>query len=298
MKVTTEKLKKSALKLNITVEAEKVKKAYEEILENKVKSTKIEGFREGKAPKNMVEEKVGPSNLYGDVINALIQTYYVQAVSEQRVNPMSNPKIDIKDFDLNKDFVFTAEIAIQPEVKVGSIKKELEKRLKDRTETLKKDNDEKVKKGEEITVDHAHLGVNDVLELLIEKSELEIADVLIEEETGRMLNQLMQQVKTIGLSIEDYLKAQQITVEDLQNNYKKSAENNLKAEFIMSQMIKDDNVEVPEVEIDDAFSAAGVSGVEERRKDPMERAYVKSILQKNKLITKLLEEAQGVHKHE
>ena len=80
----------------------------------------------------MVEEKIGPSNLYGDVINLLLQSTYVQAISEQRVNPMSNPRIEIKEFDLEKDFVYTAEIAVQPEVKVGEIKKDLQKRLEER----------------------------------------------------------------------------------------------------------------------------------------------------------------------
>jgi len=211
---------------------------------------------------------------------------------------MSNPRIEIKEFDLEKDFVYTAEIAVQPEVKVGEIKKDLQKRLEERNEKLKKDNEEKIKNGEEVKVDHAHINPNDVLELLIEKSDVEVADVLIDEESNRMLSQLLQQVKAIGLSMEDYLKAQQITVEDLQNNYKKSAENNLKAEFILNQMIKDQNVEVSEAEIDEAFTMSGVSGVESRKQDPMERAYVKSILQKNKIITKLLEEVQGEHHHE
>lgn len=298
MKVSAEKLKKSALKLTVIVEVEKVKKAYDEVLEDKVKSTKVEGFREGKAPKNMVEEKIGPSNMYGDVINKLLQETYVSAITEQRINPMSNPKIEIKEFDLEKDFEYTAEVAVQPEVKVGEIKKDLEKRLKERNEKLKKDNEEKIKNGEEVKVDHVHLNANDVLELLVEKSEVEIADVLIDEEAGRMLNQLLQQIKTIGLSLEDFLKAQQTSVEELQTNYKKQAENNLKAEFILNKMVIDQNVEIPESEIDDAFSAAGVSGVESRRNDPIERAYVKMILQKNKLISNILEEVQGEHHHE
>jgi len=298
MKITTEKLKKSALKLNVIVEVEKVKDAYEKVLEEKVKTTTIEGFREGKAPKHMVEEKIGPSNLYGDVINFLLRTTYVQAVSEQRINPMSNPKIEIKEFDLEKEFSYSAEIATQPEVKVNPFKKELQKKLDEKNKKLKADNEEKIKKGEEIKVDHAHLHVNDVLDVLIEKSEAEVADVLIEEEANRLVSQLLQQIKAIGLSLEDYLKAQQTTVEQLQENYKKSAENSLKAEFILAHLIKEQNIEVTEAEIDETFAAAGVSGVEERSKDPMERAYVKSILQKNKLITNLIDEIQGDHKHE
>ena len=298
MKISTEKLKKSALKLTITVEVDQVKKAYDKILEDTIKTTKIEGFREGKAPKNMVEEKVGVSKLYGDVINLLLQSNYIQAISEQKINPMSNPKIEIKEFDLEKDFVFTAEIAIRPEVKVSPYKKTLEKKLEENNKTLKKENEEKIKKGEEIATDHAHLHPNDIIEALVENSECEVSDVLVEEESNRMLTQLVQQVKSIGLSVDDYVKAQQTTLEELQNSYKKSAENNLKAEFILSHLVKERNIEVTDKEIDEAFDVTGVSGVEKRKQDPTERFYVKSILQKNKLITNLIDEIQGDHKHE
>ena len=113
-----------------------------------------------------------------------------------------------------------------------------------------KQNEEKAKKGEEIKIDHAHLNSNDVLKVLIEKSQLQIADVLLEEEVKNMLNQLMQQVKSIGLKFEDYLKAQQTTYENIENNYKLIAQNNLKAEFILNKMIKEQNIEVEEKEID------------------------------------------------
>jgi FKBP-type peptidyl-prolyl cis-trans isomerase (trigger factor) len=298
MKITTEKLKKSALKLTITVESEKVKKAYEEVLEEKVKTTAVEGFREGKAPKNMVEEKLGVSALYGDAVNLLLQTYYVQAVKENHINPLSNPKIEIKEFDLDKDFVFTAEVAIKPEVSVKPFKDALKKKYEEKSKDLKKENEEKIKKGEEITMDHVHMHANDVLDVLLEKSEVEIADILIEEEANRMLTQLLQQIKSIGLSVEDYLKAQQTDVEKLQEGYKKSAENNLKAEFILSKLVQDEKIEIEEKEIDEAFEIAGVSGVDERKTDPVERFYVKTILQKNKLISNLINEVQGEHTHE
>jgi len=301
MKIEIEKLKKSAIKLTITIDTESINKTYQKILDEKVKTIKIEGFREGKATKKMAEEKLGPSNLYGDVINELLKSSYIQAISEKLIKPFSNPKIEIKDFDIEKDFIYTAEVAVEPEINLADLedaKNELIKILQERNESLKKDNEEKAKKGEEIKIDHAHLNSNDVLKVLIEKSQLQIADVLLEEEVKNMLNQLMQQVKSIGLKFEDYLKAQQTTYENIENNYKLIAENNLKAEFILNKMIKEQNIEVEEKEIDQAFDVAGVSGVEQRKQDQTERAYVKNILQKNKIVTSLLEQVQGVHNHE
>ena len=64
----------------------------------------------------MVVEKLGPSNLYGDVINNLLQSSYIQAVTEKLVKPYSNPKIVIIDFDIEKDFVDVAEVATEPEI--------------------------------------------------------------------------------------------------------------------------------------------------------------------------------------
>src|SRR4030043_1420618 len=140
MQTKIEKLPKSVIKLTVTVESAKVKDTYEEVLEEKVKTAKVEGFREGKAPKKLVEEKIGVSNLYGDVINKLLQTYYSQALKENHIAALSNPKVEIKEFDLEKDFEFTAELATKPEVKVGNYKKALKAVYDEKNEAVKAEN--------------------------------------------------------------------------------------------------------------------------------------------------------------
>lgn len=114
MKTKIEKLPKSTVKLTVTIEADSVKKAYEKTLDEAVKTAKIEGFRPGTAPKDIVKEKIGESKLYGDVINDLLETYYPQALKENLVVPVSNPKVEIEVFDPEKDLEFTATVAIRP----------------------------------------------------------------------------------------------------------------------------------------------------------------------------------------
>lgn len=298
MKVNIQKLEKAAVKLTVNIESSKVKESYDEVLEEKVKTTKIEGFREGKAPKKMVEEKLGVSNLYGDVINHLLNKYYIQALKETKIVPLSNPKVEIKEFDLEKDFEFTAEIAVRPEIKVKeTYKEELKKYYKEKSKKQKKENEEKLKKGEKIE-SHVHLDTGELMDVLLKNSEVEIADVLIEDEANRMLSRLLHQAQSIGLSMEDYLKTQNKTAEKLREEYTKIAEDNLKAEFILSHLINSEKIETSDKEIDDMFLASGLPDYEEKSKDPTERFYVKSIIQKNKLITKLIEEIEGEHKHE
>ncbi len=127
---------------------------------------------------------------------------------------------------------------------------------------------------------------------------MDVADLIIEEEAQRMLEKISQQIQAIGLSVDQYLKAQGKTEEDLKKDYEKVAEKNIKAEFVLAQLVMDEKVEVTEEEITEIMSAAGVEGVQKMIEDPNERFYVKTILQKNKVLAKLIEEAEGEHHHE
>lgn len=298
MKTNIEKLPKSTLKITVTVESSKVKEAYEIVLDKAVLDTEIEGFRKGSAPKDMVKNKIGVSNLYGEVINDLLQKYYPQALKENLISPVSNPKVEIKEFDLEKDLEFVATVAIRPDIKVGSYKEQLKKRYEERVSQKKKENEEKLKKGEPLDDSHTHMGSNDIIEILLSVSEVEIADILLEEETERLMSRLVDQTQAIGLSMESYLKSQNKTSEQLKSEYEKVAEQNLKAEFVLGHLVVEEKVEVEDKEIEEMISAVGDEKTKERLQDPMQRLYIKTILQKNKLISKLIEETEGENYHE
>jgi FKBP-type peptidyl-prolyl cis-trans isomerase (trigger factor) len=298
MKVNVEKLPKSTLKLTVTVPVDKVKEAYDAVLEDAIEKTNIEGFRKGNAPKKMVEEKVGVSNLYGDVINNLLQLYYPQAVKENHINAIANPKVEIKEFEIDKDFEFVATTAVRPEIKLGDYRKELEKIFKDRRKEAKKANKAKLKKGEKMEEPHVHLNSNDVVEALLNTCDADPSDIIVDDEAERLMSRLVDQAQNIGLSLDQYLKSQNKTVDQLREEYKKSAEKNVKAEFLLSEVVNNEKIEVEEKEIFETVKASGIEDAEERLKDPVEFFYVKSILQKNKLITKLIQETEGEHHHE
>jgi FKBP-type peptidyl-prolyl cis-trans isomerase (trigger factor) len=302
MKTQIEKLPKSAMKLSVTVENSKVKEFYEKEVDKAVENTEVQGFRKGTAPRDMVTEKVGESQLYGDTINEILQTFYPQALKEHKVVPISNPKVEIKEFDINKDLEFTAEFAVRPEIKMGNYKKALKDYYKEKTEKIKKEKLEKLQKGE-LDVEkegheHVHIGANEVIEVLLETGEMEIADMLVEEEIDRQMSTLVKQLETIKLPIEKYLEAQGKKIEELQNDFRESAEKNIKAEFVLSHLIKEEGIEVLDSEIDEMINAAGDPAVAEQMQDPMQKLYVKTILQKNKLLNKLIEDTQGPHDHD
>lgn len=297
MQVKVEKQPKSTLKLIISVPAVNVKEEYEKVFEEVVKNAEFPGFRKGMAPKNMVKQKTDVSKLYGEVINNLLQKYYSQTLKENLIQPVSNPRVEIKEFDPEKDFEFTAILAIRPEVEIGEFRLEIKSNYEKKIEGAKKQNEEKLKKGEPISDIHVHLNTNDIIDGLLKNSKVEVSDLLIDEETERMMSRLVDQAQSIGLSLDQYLKAQNKTADQLKDEYKKVAENNIKSEFILDKLIKDEKVEVTDKEVEDMIKASGVPDAKEKLNNTTEKWYIKNILEKNKLITKLMEEAEGENHH-
>lgn len=297
MKVEVHKEPKNVIKLEITVPASDLKAVYENILAEIVSTSTVTGFRPGKAPKEKVLESLDTGKLHGEVVNKALQTFYPQALKEHHVLPAGNPRVEIKQFDLDKDFIFIASVPQKPEIEIGDYATVLKKTLKERKDASRAEKEEKLKKGESIGDVHDHLHPSDVVQALLEVSKLEIADIMIEEETNRMLSRLLEQAEQVGLSLDQYLQAQGKTAEQLRADYDKISEQTIKAEFILAELVKKSEVEVTDEEVRQAIAASGAPDVEEQMKDKMKLWYVKSILEKNKLITQIMEQAEGSQAH-
>lgn len=122
MSLQVEKLEKNMAKLTIEVSAEDfeaaVQKAY---LKNKGKIS-IPGFRKGKAPRKMIEKMYGAGIFFEDAANALIPDAYEKETADCDLEIVSRPEIDVVQIESGKPFVFTAEVALKPEVTLGEYK--------------------------------------------------------------------------------------------------------------------------------------------------------------------------------
>ena len=122
MSVQVEKLEKNMAKLTIEVSAAEFEKALENaFLKNKNKIS-VPGFRKGKVPRQMVEKMYGPEIFYEDAANALIPDAYSKALDECEEDIVSSPEIDVTQIEKGKSFIFTATVALKPEVKLGKYK--------------------------------------------------------------------------------------------------------------------------------------------------------------------------------
>lgn len=122
MSVQVEKLEKNMAKLTIEVTAEELEGALEEAYQKNKSKMSIPGFRKGKVPRHMIEKMYGKEVFYEDAANALIPDAYEKALEECEEDIVSSPSIDVVQIEAGKPFIFTAEVALKPEVKLGKYK--------------------------------------------------------------------------------------------------------------------------------------------------------------------------------
>lgn len=119
MSLQVEKLEKNMAKLTIEVSAEEVEKAIEKAYRKQKSKISVPGFRKGKVPRKMVEKMYGVGVFYEDAVNEMIPTAYEAAAKESGLEIVSQPKIDVVQIEAGKEFIFTAEVAVKPEVELG-----------------------------------------------------------------------------------------------------------------------------------------------------------------------------------
>ena len=119
MSVQVEKLENNMAKLTIEVSAEDLEKAIEAAYQKEKNKISILGFRKGKVPRAMVEKMYGTGIFYEDAANTLMQANYPAAVEESGIDIVSRPVVDIVQIEKGKPFIFTAEVAVRPEVTLG-----------------------------------------------------------------------------------------------------------------------------------------------------------------------------------
>ena len=122
MSLQVEKMEKNMAKLTIEVAAEDLEKAMQNAYQKAKGRISIPGFRKGKAPRKMIEQMYGKGVFLEDAVNALIPEHYSKALAECELEIVSQPTIDITQAEPGKAFIFTAEVAVKPEVTLGEYK--------------------------------------------------------------------------------------------------------------------------------------------------------------------------------
>ena len=379
MSVQVENLEKNMAKLTIEVAAEEVEKAIQEAYLKEKNKISLPGFRKGKVPRKMIEKMYGAGVFYEDAANTLIQGNYPAAADESGIDIVSRPTINIVQIESGKPFIFTAEVAVRPEVKLGKylgvqvtkidtsvsedeVAEALEKERNNNARTVTV-TDRPAANGDTVVIDFEGFvdgvafeggkGENHSLELgshsfidtfedqlvgknaedevevnvtfpeqyqaaelagkpamfkvkiheiktkelpqlddefvqdvsefdtlaeykedvkkrlteqkeneakrtkedeaiqkIIDKSEMELPDAMIETQCENMVNEFAQRIAQSGLSMEQYMQFSGLTIEKLKEQVRPEAETRIKSSLVLEQIAKAENIEVTEEDID------------------------------------------------
>ena len=122
MSLQVENLEHNMAKLTIEVSAEEVEKALQAAYLKERSKISLPGFRKGKVPRAMVEKMYGPAVFYEDAVNSLVPEEYSKAAEESKLDIVSRPEINVEQIEKGKAFIFTATVAVKPEVTLGEYK--------------------------------------------------------------------------------------------------------------------------------------------------------------------------------
>ncbi len=228
---------------NITIPADVIKKTWEEEVEAAVKHTTVPGFREGKAPREMVESRLDTEKIREEVLKKLLPKYYVEAVNAAGIKPIINPKIHVEKLDEGKDWEFHALTCENPEVKLNNYKEEV-KKITAKSKIVLPGKEEQ------------QPDFDAIVKAILDTVTVTVPSVLVEGEVERLLSQLLSEIKSLGLSLDQYLASSKKTAEELQKEYAQKATSDIKFEFALQKIAEEEKLTVEASEIDEALAKA------------------------------------------
>lgn len=122
MKTTVEKISSNKVKISFVVEAEQFEKGMQTAYRKNVGRINIPGFRKGKAPRKVIEAQYGEAIFYEDAVDAIFPELYDQAISENKLEPVDRPSLEVQEIGSGKDLEFTVEVFVKPDVTLGQYK--------------------------------------------------------------------------------------------------------------------------------------------------------------------------------
>lgn len=275
---------KKTFKLTIKVGAADLENVREKVIDDLIKDVELPGFRRGMAPKNLAEKSLSEAKIKSEIVNRAVNIYYPQAIKEAHLAPIILPRIEVKQFELGQDLIFEATICEKPQIKLGDYAPRIRslRTENDRNKILMSDGKPREKDNDKESM------VNQLLETVLNCSEVEVSDLLIDEEVNHMLSRLIDQTSRLGMTVEQYLKSSNKSVEEIKDEYRIGSENSLKLEFLLYEMAALENIQVTEKEISDTIKAAPDQKSREELGKETNLNYVRSILLKNKVIEGLV----------
>lgn len=279
MNTAIHKQEDGTIELTITIPWPEIEKTYEHVIAEIVERTELPGFRKGKAPKKMVEEKLDRGETYEEVLKHVIPEYYGKAVTEEKLHPVVSPKIELKEATEKKDWVIKAITAEKPEITLGEYKKAIADLKASKAKKIWLPGQEPKEKEEK---EETKPTMDELLASLYAAVKITMPAILLDHEVNRLLSDLIDQTKRLGLSVEQYLSSTGRTSESIRKEYEEQALRTLTLEFALEKIADTEGILVSDDDIDTVIKTAKTD--EEKKAIENQRYYIASVLRRQKTL--------------
>lgn len=282
MTSTIERLENGTITLTIHIPWDTITRSKESVVEEAIKTIELPGFRKGKVPRKIAEEKLDTSKVYEDVIQKILPQAYADAAREHALHPIIVPKVEMVEAKEGSDWIVKAHTCEKPKVTLGDYKEAIKsakgsKQHKIWTpgEAAEKPKPEEESRGKQVAL-------AEILEAVLRAVTCQIPDLLTENEVNRQLSDLIDQTKKLGLSVDQYLASTSRTAESVRKEYEASSRRTLTLEFALEAIADKEALFVSDDDIESALKAT--KSEVERKALSEERYYLASILRRQKVL--------------
>lgn len=260
------KLPKNTIEISISIPWEDIQTEYNKAFAVVQKDTSIEGFRKGKAPKEVAEKHIKREDVYNSLLQTYVPAIYSEIVKKENLKPIISPRLDLKSANENKDWDLVIHVAQVPTVTLGKYK-----------EAVKAAKKEVAKAGKQKQAEfQASLAAT------LTAAKVEVSDLIVEDELSGRLARIVDDVQKIGLTMEKYLESKKISKEDFNKQIKEEITETYKMEFVLQKIADDEKIQVGKEELEKMLAA--VTDPKEKEAAQKNMYYYASLLRKQKTL--------------
>jgi FKBP-type peptidyl-prolyl cis-trans isomerase (trigger factor) len=289
--------------ISINVPPVDVEKTRRVVMDELVKNVEVQGFRKGAAPRHLAEQKLNKQTVQEEVVRKTISDEYVAAVKQLNLKPIINPRVHIEPFDEGTLLSFTAETCEEPKVILGNYKDAVKRSSTPaqapRPAAPQVQNTGSLQQGQATSLKGAQTPnqtqnqpqkpqeaqnrkLDQVLNTILNVTQIQIPKILVESEADRLLSQLLDELKRLGVSLDQYLASRQKNAEQLRAEYEERSLQDLKLEFVLRKIADDEKITVDQADVQKAL--AQIKDENERKQISQNPYLVGAIIRQQKTL--------------
>lgn len=247
MPITIKKLSSSQVEITDEISAEEFNSFIDKAALEIGKSVEVEGFRQGKAPKEVVKQKIGEGRVLQEAAQMVIGDTYTKAVLENKLEPLGQPEVEILKMAPGNPLQFKIKVYVMPEIKLPDYKKIASQIKVKKAEVTKEDIENMRKEKERVEKEKS---AREMIDKISEKSEMEIPPVLIMSERERMVAEMKRTAsQVLNMEFDEYLKKLGKSEEEFLKSLEPEAEKRVKDALVIKEIGKKENIEASDEEI-------------------------------------------------